>query len=117
MKKSLIKKIIFNEKIIKVNEIINDSKKALVTFKDGSRKLLNIWKISPTREEFFNYVLGVEEVNNQRIVFSYHIYDFKTIIELDEDRIINEDELEKLELMIYQSPEFAINKIEDIITK
>lgn len=106
--------IIFSDKITKLKMIKEKNKKALLIFKDGIRKITNIYDVVPTREEFYNYVIGVEEDKGKRVVISYHVYNIKAIIELDEQKEITKSDKEKLELMLFQCPEFAINKIEDV---
>lgn len=106
--------IVFGSKISKAKHISEHNKKALVYFKDGSKKVINIYDVVPTREEFYNYVIGVEENGAERTVISYHVFNIKNIIELNEEKDLNKDEIEKLELMLFQCPEFAINKVDDI---
>ena len=86
----------------------------MVIFKDGNRKIVDIYDVVATREEFYNYLLGVEEKESERIIISNHIFNIKNVIELDQILEITNEDREKLDLMVFQCPEFAINKIDDI---
>lgn len=111
--------IMFKDPINKIKRIISNHKKALVSFTDGARKTIEFYDIAGTGEQIFNYVIGVEsDGKGKREIVSYRIQSLKTVIELpNSDVEIKDDEIEKLELMKYQGPVFAINEILDVKVK
>ena len=107
--------ILFKSIINKINLIIKNNKKALIYFKNNSKKEIDLYQIVPTKEEYFNYILGVIENNKKREIVSYHLYDISNVIEIEKkESSFSKEEKEKLELTIFQNPAFAINRIEDV---
>lgn len=107
--------ILFSNITKKINSIINNNKKAFVYFKNGVKKEVDVYQIVPTKEGYFNYVLGVSENNGIREVVSYHLYTISNVVEINKKELtFSKEEKEKLELTIFQNPAFAINKIENV---
>ena len=107
--------ILFQNLTEKINKAISGNRKAILYLTDGSKKTVDFYGISGTNEQIFNYVIGIEKNENRRSTFSYRLNKVKTIVIIPDAQIeISEEEKEKLELMVYQGPIFAMDEIYDV---
>ena len=101
--------------ISKIQMGIDENRKAIIYLSDGTKKTMDFYGIFGTGEQIFNYLIGVELNGNKRETATYRLNKIKNVVIVpDSPRVINDDEKEKLELMVHQGPIFAINEILDV---
>lgn len=107
--------ILFQNLTEKINKATSGNRKAILYLTDGGKKTVDLYGISGTNEQIFNYVIGIETSGNRRTTFSYRLNKIKNIVIIPDAQIeISDEEKEKLDLMVYQGPIFAMDEIYDV---
>ena len=89
--------ILFQNLIEKINKAISGNRKAILYLTDGSKKTVDLYGISGTNEQIFNYVIGIETNGNRRLTFSYRLNKVKNIVIIPDVQIeISEEEKENM---------------------
>ena len=106
--------ILYKDIVSKIQMGIEENRKAIVYLTDGTKKTMDLYGIFGTGEQIFNYLIGVESNGNKRETATYRLNKVKNVVIIpDMTREITDAEKEKLDLMVYQGPIFAINEIVD----
>lgn len=106
--------ILCKDIISKIQMGIEENRKTIVYLTDGTKKTMDLYGIYGTGEQIFNYLIGIELNGNKRETATYRLNKVKNVVIIPNmTRTFSKEEKEKLDLMIYQGPIFAINEVVD----
>ena len=108
--------LLFPELINKLEHAINNKKRVILIFENNSSILLDPFSIEQTKEELYNYLLGIQITKSgNREIISSKLYKVKEVIITEENIEITNNEKELLAKTIEHGAQFPIS--EYIVTK
>ena len=103
--------LLFPKLISKIESAINNKKRVILTFENNSSIMMDPFSIEQTKEELYNYLIGVQITNNgARRIISTKIYKIKEVIVTDDDIKINDTEKELFLKTIEHGAQFPISE-------
>lgn len=89
-----------------INEAIEDKVKIKVFLKSGEEREIEPYAIAYSKEEIYNYLIGMGDGKNKRSVIGIHLSRIDSIYFLKEKYSINKEEKEKLDNVIKNGAQF-----------
>ena len=87
-------------------DAINDKRKIKVFLKSGEEREVMPYSISPSKEEIYNYLISMSGNNEKKVVSSIHLSRIDSIYLLKEKYVLNKEDIEKLDAVINNAPQF-----------
>lgn len=97
--------IIYSDTYELINEAISNKRKIIVCF-NGKKKEIIPYKLVNNKEEIYNYLIGLASNDKSGAILSLHLYKIDYVYIKPEKFIIDDLDQEKLEKVIYHSPQF-----------